>query len=223
MKIEYQDNKEIIESFYHSLGLANEFDEDNVYLRRAFNEIKDLWIENFNKIDKVRYLLIAEAPLWGQEKKYIYNPKTNNSQFFYRSDLETILNTQITHQEEFINTCNEIGLLVVDISPFPLNTKDTKINYSKNKDGSKRLTKNEYRELVGLTIPTFFERKIKLIGQKKSSKVKAFFRYARVENAFSNLISNVLIENGIIAKQEDIGNISQAGGGIDRVKLSKAE
>lgn len=221
MKLEYNENKQIIESFYDSLGLANEFEKDNIYLESAFNEIKKIWIENFEKIDKVKYLLIAEAPLWGQKKKYIYNLKTDNTQFFYRSDLEKILNIQIRDKRKFIETCNEIGLLVVDISPFPLNTEDTKINYGKNKDGSKKLTKKEYRELVSLTIPTFFERKISLVGQKKSSEIKVSFRYAKVKNAFQDLISDMLIENGLIKKQEDIGDIAQLGGGIDRTKLKK--
>ncbi len=136
IRIDYKDNKQIIESFYNRLGLADKFENDNIYLENAFDEIKGTWIENLDKIDKVKYLLIAEAPLWGQKKKFIYNLKANNTQFFYRSDLEKILNIQITDKGEFIKVCNEIGLLVVDISPFPLNTKDTKINYSKNKNGS---------------------------------------------------------------------------------------
>lgn len=219
MKLEYNKNQQIIESFYANLGLANEFVKDNIYLESAFNEINKIWIENFKNINRVKYLLIAEAPLWGQNKKYIYNPKTNNTQFFYRSDLETILNIQITNKKEFIKTCKNIGLLVVDISPFPLNTKDTKINYGKNKDGSKKLTKKEYKELVRLTMPTFFERKLNLIGQKKTSDIKVFFRYARVKNAFQDLISDALIENGLIKKREEIGDISQTGGGIDKLKL----
>ncbi len=26
--------------------------------------------------------MIAEAPLWGKDKSYIYNPETKNTQFF---------------------------------------------------------------------------------------------------------------------------------------------
>ncbi len=220
IRIDYEVNKKIIESFYEELGMPYEFEKDNIYLESAFNEIKDIWIANFNNIDKVNYLMIAEAPLWGKKKKYIYNPKTNNTQFFFRSDLEKILDNQITDKNEFIKICNEIGLLIVDISPFPLNTKDTKINYAKNKDGSRKLSKSKYRELVSLTIPTFFEKKIKLIGQKHSSDIKVFFRYTRVKNAFQDLISDVLIENGLIKSQECIRDIAQIGGGIDIRKFN---
>jgi hypothetical protein len=217
----YTENKQIVESFYNSLGMTSEFLKDNIYLESAFKEIQNIWTRNFDMIDEVKYLMIAEAPLWGQKKKYIYNPKTNNSQFFYRSDLEKILNTKISNKSEFIDICNEIGLIVIDISPFPLNTIDTKINYGKNENGSKKLTKKEYRGLVRNTIPIFFEKKIKLVGQKKSPVIKVFFRYARVKKAFQDLISVILIENGLIKKQEDLGDISKTGGGIDRLKLRR--
>lgn len=214
LKIDYKDNEQIIESFYDSFGLATKFEKDNIYLKNAFDEIKNIWLDNFDKISEIKYLLIAEAPLWGKKKKYIYNPETNNTQFFYRSDLEKILDISILNKREFIKTCNEIGLLIVDISPFPLNSYDTSINYRK-------LTKKEYKQLVSLTIPTFFEKKIKLITQKKSAQIKVFFRYSRVKNAFQDLISDVLIKNKLIKKLEDIGDISQTGGGIDRIKLKK--
>jgi len=73
------------------------------------------WLSS--QIESVNYLMLAEAPLWGETKKYIYNPDINNSQFFYRSDLEDILNKHIADKKEFIQVCNEIGLLIVDISP----------------------------------------------------------------------------------------------------------
>jgi hypothetical protein len=221
MDINYNDNKLVIKSFYTNLGLADEFEKDNVYLENAFNEIKDIWFKNFNKIDKINFLLIAESPLWGSKKKYIYNPDTKNSQFFYRSDLEQIFHFRIKDKRDFIKICNEIGLLVVDISPFPLNTKDTRINYARNENGSTKISKNNYKELVKLTLPSFFDKKIKLVGQKKHPEIKVFFRYTRVQNAFQDLISDSLIEKGLIKDQKDILEIAQRGGGIDRIKLGE--
>ncbi|MBC8767774.1 hypothetical protein H4O18_07200 [Arenibacter sp. BSSL-BM3] len=113
MELAYKENKQVIESFYDSLGLSYEFIKDNNYLESAFVEINKIWIENFKNIHKVKYLLIAEAPLWRHNRKYIYNPNANNSQFFFRSDLETILNIKIKDKVEFIEICNDIGLLVV--------------------------------------------------------------------------------------------------------------
>lgn len=210
----YADNKIFLKTFYDRFGLSSKFDNDSVYLEKAFNDINKIWFDNLDKIEKVKYLMIAEAPLWGQEKKYIYNPSINNSQFFYRSDLGDILNKQINDKPEFIKVCNEIGLLVVDISPFPLNPKNTSINY-------RDLTTVQYRQLVSQTIPTYFEEKIRIIGEKKSANIKTFFRYARVKSTFQDLISQVLIDNKFIESQNDILDISQNGGGIDKKKFDQ--
>lgn len=210
----FNDNKKILKSFYDKQGISKNFDKDCFYLEKSFNEISKIWLDNLNQIDKVNFVMLAEAPLWGKVKKYIYNPEINNSQFFYRSDLGDILNKTIADKKSFISVCNEIGLIVIDISPFALNPTDTSINYREMKI-------NQYRELVNLTIPHFFELKIKAIKEKKSKNVKTFFRYARVRNNFQDLISKVLIKNEIISSQNEIGDISQNGGGIDKNKLKQ--
>jgi hypothetical protein len=212
--MEYANNKKILRGFYTRNGLTNVFDKDNYYLESAFNEINKIWIENLDKIKLVNFVMIAEAPLWGHNKKYIYNPLINNSQFFYRSDLGDILNRHIPDKNEFINVLNEIGLIVADISPFPLNQKDTAINY-------RELTTNQYRHLVSLTIPFFFEQKIKTISKKKSINCKFFFRYTRVKNTFEDLIGDVLINCGVIKTKTNIGDISKSGGGIDKTKFGE--
>lgn len=213
----YSDNKQVIKEFYGKKGFSKEFEKDNIYLEKAFNEIHEIWLANLNQIKTVNYLMLAEAPLWGNIKKYIYNPKINNSQFFHRSDLADTLGICIADKNKFIKVCNEIGLLIVDISPFPLNPNDTVINYRDRK----LLSVKQYQQLVSLTIPTFFEEKIKLIREKKSTNIKAFFRYARVKKGFEDIVSDVLIDYGIIKTKNDIGEISQKGGGIDKVKLKK--
>ncbi len=147
------DNKKILKAFYEKQGLSKSFDSDCLYLEKSFNEISKIWFDNLNQIEKVNFVMIAEAPLWGKVKKYIYNPEINNSQFFYRSDLGDILNKTISNKKSFIKECNDIGLIVIDISPFALNPTDTSINY-------REMTINQYRELVNLTIPFFFEQKI---------------------------------------------------------------
>lgn len=208
------DNKTILKTFYDNQGISKHFDKDCLYLENSFNEISRIWLDNLNKIEKVNYLMIAEAPLWGKVKKYIYNPQTNNSQFFYRSDLGDIINKPILDKRDFIKQCNDIGLLIIDISPYALNPTDTAINY-------REMTINQYRELVTLTLPFYFEQKIKAISEKKSNNIKTFFRYARVKNNFRDLISNVLIKYEIISSQNEIGDISQNGGGIDKTKLKQ--
>lgn len=217
----YADNVNIIKGIYDQIGLKKRFEIDNNYLETAFNEINGVWADNLNDIKEVNFLMIAEAPLWGKDKKYIYNPETNNSQFFYRNDLGEILGKEIRDKLNFIKICNEIGLLVIDISPFPLNSKDTGINYRKNENGSIKLTRKQYKDLVSKTITTYFEKKVTAIKSKKSNNIIVFFRYARVKSAFQKMISKVLIDNGMIRSENDIGDISKSGGNIDKTKLAQ--
>jgi hypothetical protein len=208
----YIDNINPLRNLYENKNLHNSFDNDNAYLEQAFNDINQLWLENFAQIDEVNYLMIAEAPLWGQTGKYFYNPETKNSQFFYRSDLAETLGIKIADKQAFLNTCNNIGLLVLDISPFALNPTDTIINY-------RQLTPREYRQLISDTIPTYFAQKIEQIRIKKANDINVFFRYSRVRNRFEDLVRAVLINQQFIDAEYVIGDVSQAGGGINRGEL----
>lgn len=226
-QIKFVDNIEALKLLYKGKGngIAAAFEKDISYLESAFNEIEKLWLANLKEIDTIKYLMIAEAPLWGSEKKYIYNPETKNSQFFYRSDLNNILNleSEDVKNKDLITLCNELGLLVVDISPFALNSKDTKINYSKNDTctGSIKLNDSEYQHLVESTIKTFFDLKIKEVARKKHENIQTFFRYKRVKSHFEKIVSKVLAVNKIIEHEFVIDHISQNGGGINKNKLSE--
>lgn len=167
--MEYDKSREILRDFYAQNGILKYFERDNTYLETAFHEINEMWFRNLECIKEVKYLMIAEAPLWGKDKSYIYNPETKNTSFFYKSDLEYVLNIQIADKQDFINCCNEIGLLIIDISPFALNTEDTIINY-------RSISANQYLKLVKNTFPFYFEQKLKSVSNKKSDSIKEIGR-----------------------------------------------
>ena len=207
--MEYDKNGQILREFYARHDLTDCFERDNTYLESAFDEINRIWFDNLYKIDEVNYLMIAEAPLWGKSKSYIYNPATPFTQFFQKSDLEYVLGTKIRDKAEFIDRCNQIGLLIIDISPFALKL---------NPHG---ITKREYRLLIQETLPTFFDCKIKELVPKASSDIRVFFRYARVKNMFQNIVVDTLIASNIITSQNPILEISNPAGGINRSKFKK--
>ena len=95
MVIDFAENAKILKLHYAEHGLTDSFEKDSRYLETAFHDINNMWFRNLDRIETVNYLMLAEAPLWGERKKYIYNPETNTSQFFYRRDLENVLNKWI--------------------------------------------------------------------------------------------------------------------------------
>ena len=85
--MEYDKSREILRDFYAQNGILNYFERDNTYLESAFHEINEMWFQNLECIKEVKYLMIAEAPLWGKDKSYIYNPETKNTSFFLQERL----------------------------------------------------------------------------------------------------------------------------------------
>jgi hypothetical protein len=74
---------------------------------------------------------------------------------------------------------------------------------------------------VELTLPVYFEKKLELISNKKSKNIKVFFRYQRVKKNFEDLIIPALIKYKFIQSKDDIGDISQSGGCVDKLKLNE--
>ena len=206
----------ILKELYTELHISKkDFEKDKKYLHETFVDMSEIWLNNFKKIDKVKYILLAEAPLWGETKSYIYNELTPFTQFFYKSDLENALEITLSSKQSFINKLNEIGFLIIDISPFALN-KNTKVNYKENLPQSKKLTSKQYKKLVSDTIPYYFIQKLRLAKKKITrNKTIVIFRYVRVENAFQDILANALISEEIIKAKTDIKNIFRNGGGID--------
>lgn len=204
----------IISDFYSKKGIIEHLPSDINYLSKAYLEIESIWKLHYDQIDQINYVMLSEAPLWGSNRKYIYNPDINNSQFFYRSDLEYVLDDMIPNKTEFITQMNKMGLIILDISPFPLNQFDTHINY-------RSISKSDYMRLLYDTLPLFFAAKLDLIAKKKSKSIKFFYRYARVKKAFEDLISEAIVKKDLVASSNEIKDVSQIGGGIDRIKLNE--
>lgn len=228
LDLSFEKNKHSLENIYTSYGLILSVDETN-YLKTAFDEILKTWLEQVNKVKNIRAILIAEAPLWKSDgsNSYFYNPNSKFTQFFYKSDLEFLLENLhhdkivITDKADFINRCNEIGIVLLDVSPFPFNANDTQLNYGKTiKQKSLKISSKLYKQLIENTIESYFLPKLQYIAPKFTSNTcTILYRYKRVENQFHTLLKEHLLKcfNDII-----VYNISQQGGGISRNQLLKA-
>jgi len=189
-----------LSKIYYSLGL--ELSKDFPYLESSYHELHNLWQNYFNKIENVKLVILGEAPLWGSKKNYIYNPQTPNTQFFHRSDLQPILGFVPSNKENLLCALQELGILILDVSPFALNPKDTQLTYPE-------LSIRMYKQLV----QGCWEEHIKPVVDQISNLSPIYvFRYKRVKDIFEDLFKEKL-------SIDEIPSIHQQGGGIDKEKL----
>lgn len=212
----------VLEKLYKEMEISDaDFKDNSRNLKKAFKGMMEIWLTNFEKIKTVKYILIAEAPLWGESKSYVYNTETPLTQFFYKSDLERALDISLSCKKRFLERLNEIGFLIIDISPFALNNK-TKINYSEQTKDSKKISPKNYKKLVSSTMPYYFEKKLDLIKSKLCGKKPVvFFRYSRVQKAFEYILRDSMKSHGLIDENSLISNIGMNGGGINVEELKK--
>jgi len=146
--------KKVLKEVYDDEGEGSRFKRDYKYLEGAYSEIESLWKEQLERIVFVRFVMLAEAPLWGKAQKYFYNEETPQSQFFYYSDLKRLVNREIRSKKDMIDCFGRLGIIVVDILPFPLAPDETALSYGKrNGSRSKRISSDNYKKLIEKTFP----------------------------------------------------------------------
>ncbi len=73
MLIKWQPISSSLKEIYQEQNIIEYFKEDESYLKNAFEITEKLWEEQFNKIDKLKIIMISEFPLFGNIQRYIYN------------------------------------------------------------------------------------------------------------------------------------------------------
>ena len=138
--IEPSENWALFENAIKQLTPKTWAQSELIYLRDAYLETERIWLEEVKKITAPRIVLLGEAPLYGKEKNYIYNPKTPPSSFLRASDFEDIyIHTEKRDKVTLIKLMRESGIVVVDAFPFVFNTTDNlTLNFSYMKRPSKR-------------------------------------------------------------------------------------
>jgi hypothetical protein len=216
---------QLIRNVYDSHDLQDHFlNNDRSYLINAHCDIERIWQENFMNIEQVKYLLLSEAPLWGVNNSFIYHYSTSFTQFFYENDLLFALNRDLIHdsqesisvkKERFINTLNDLGIVIIDVSPYALNST-TAINYSRNDVDTLKLNPEEYRNLLSLSFEYYLSEKLRVVKEKINPNIalNIIYRYSRLYNLHQYVepyLNNAFGENNFI-----VNYIGQRGGGINR-------
>ena len=205
--------KNDLNSLYSLLRKNTYLKDDLIYIEKSYKTIEKIWNKQYNKVKAINYIMISEAPLFGEKQSYFYNENASQSQFFYLSDAKVLTNNQINTKRDLIETFNDLGIIILDVFPFPFNS-NTAVSY-------KSLNKNEMKTLMDLTYKNHLEHKLPAIAQKVKSTTKLFYRYKRVKNSINDFIAPEFAKYGINTNQQDIPYISKRGGGIDHKVLKK--
>ena len=205
--------KNDLNSLYSLLGKNTYLKDDLIYIEKSYKTIEKIWNKQYNKVKAINYIMISEAPLFGEKQSYFYNENASQSQFFYLSDAKVLTNNQVNTKRDLIETFNDLGIIILDVFPFPFNS-NTAVSYNS-------LNKNEMKTLMNLTYKNHLEQKLQTIAQKVNSTTKLFYRYKRVKNSINDFIAPEFAKYGINTNQQDIPYISKRGGGIDHKVLKK--
>ena len=160
----------------------------------------------FKRMNFINLVIIAEAPLSGED--YIYNPKpkknhNSGTQFLYKKQLKECL--EIYKKSECslegkgkMELMIELGLLVIEAYPYALNPKIHKKNFKKG------LGVKNKKELFLRTSSWHFFNKIKKINTKVCTRPTYAFRY---RGNMSNLNTLIDMNKEIYCLGGDYGNL----------------
>ena len=212
-----------LEKVYQEEGIYSSFKSDEVYLKNAFLITEKLWEEQFNNIDNINIIMIAESSLFGKIQKYIYNVNTKPSSFFYYQDLEAFPSyvkmekpLLVQHQKEaMLKEFSKNGFLILDLFPFSFNEKDTSLNY-------RNMNTKLYKKLLEVSSEHYLIPKLKIcLAKSNNENIHFIYRYKRLFHKTGNFFEKVLKE---ISNQEvkyRINTIHGSNMSLDRNKLTK--
>ncbi len=160
-----------LKQFYATYGVLERFDEDVKYLEKAFIHIEKMWEAQIQSIKKINFVLLGEAPFYGEAKSYFYNENSKYTSFFHHEIYPNVKSTSLTKSDLFSHL-NENGFIILDLFPFALNEK-TAINYKKHVKNKKAL------ELFNAISSLYFVPKLKRIKTKATEKTVFSFRYKK--------------------------------------------
>ena len=219
--IRWQPISDSLRRIYQEQNILHHFEKDEAYLKNAFEITETLWEKQFNEMNKLKIIMISESPLFGDIQRYIYNPNTPTSAFFHFKDLEAFLEKgQSIKRPKTIQEQKKImfeyfrknGFITLDIFPFALNPKHTKIHYRKM---SKRL----YQQLLQISDENYLIPKLKLCLAKSDKHTHYVYRYKRLFNKTEDHFENVLKSIGSEEIQYRIDTINGTNMSLDRNKL----
>ena len=222
MKIEQDTFKIPLRPLYSQRNVS--MDRDLDYLIKAYQHTEELWWDNFLSMKEVKYVLLAEAPQYGKDKSYIYNPQIPGTPFLGLATINQIslrlgLDGRLKEKPEMLQRMRELGLLVLDLFPYAFNDQ-TQFQYQRiMRPFGKALCKDS----------SGWHLKPKCLEIKKKSNRQILFgvRYSRLFSFASEMIEysypdgkEIIFEKGYKVKNNGIEEKPVANAPLDTEKIS---
>lgn len=185
--------RNILKRLYDRRGVTEFFRRDEAYLRQAYIEIEALWLSQLHRHEAMRFVMISEAPLLGDEKRYVYNPSAECSRFLQESDLERIVGRRLHGKAELLDALVEASLVIIDVFPFALKPHLTAVAYSRDPQGT--LADDEYAALARECSLPYLKTRLAMLAPKLDRGALSFFRYQRVAD-LAGPLAPLLSEHG---------------------------
>ncbi len=214
---------EVLHALYSDYGMESRFSQDIEYLSAAYEFTENLWAKQINRMSEVRLVMLSEAPLYGSEQSYIYNPDTKPTAFFHFNDLsaiidadqmETDFDSPRSKKSYMIDCLAQNGFLFLDIFPFALNPMITAFNF-------KKMSAKMYNRLLAESVPFYLRPKLQWISEKSNGETQFVYRYKKLIDRTGQIVGSALQEIGLIPAGIELEHIGGTNMPLDRSKLSE--
>lgn len=213
---------EILQLFYRDQGAEGRVHGDSKYLKEAFEKTESLWLQQIARIDTIKMIMLSEAPLFGKEENYFYNPKTKNTAFFHANDIQALDSNLIPpknlqqeeRKQQLIDSLTGLGFVVLDIFPFAFNESNTAITYN-------RLSKKSYAKLLESTYQHYLSDKLDLIKKKSAGRLGFVYRYKRLKDRNEQFIAQQITKKQIPVTKKEIASIHGSNMSLSRTRLAE--
>ena len=190
------------------------------YLKKAYLDTERLWLSQLESmVPKV--VLLSEAPLYGANKNYFYNPDTPPSAFFWFNDARAVAGEDFSQGKKFknarkkkqflINSANDSGLLILDLFPYAFN-ENTALNYRK-------VSKELYQRIFQDSVKEHLREKLDLIREKCSKSPLFLYRYDRIKVRINEYVASELCSKKLLVKNTAIASVGGTNMSLDRKSL----
>ena len=192
---------QVLEELFDRMGVVNTPASDFKYYKYSLARTEKVWTESFKKMKNIRFVLLGEAPLFGEKESYFYNPASGATSFFTYKDAEVICGEIVGRnrlikgvRERKLNLITKLidaGFLVLDVYPFCFTPPLTSISYRQIEK------QNQLLWLFQKTYSTWLEPKLRMI-HSISPSARFGFRYKNTHDNIGQAFDAELLQIGFV-------------------------